>query len=679
MTDICGCGRPMICHAGDLAPTCAECRSTPDFCECAPVDSDSRASDSSGQAPPDEKEFWDAAPGLTAIRDWARARRAGPYALLGEVLLHVAARIPPQIVLPPLGTGTGTQGCASLNQIYASVGRSGLSKGTGHQLASEIVAWPDPAPVYAPVGSGEGMASTYVACVRDENKQYVMVRLAWSALFAATEISRLEALLGRKNATLGGVLRSVWSGEPIGEANASEERRRYVPRDGYRAGITIHVQPGRGGVLLSADEVAAGTPQRILWLPAPDPDIPDVAPDPPALLTWAPPDPVKAALSVLDQLRTEDQLSHLGSLDLTVMSVCDTARSAIDRAAVARHRGEAGALDGHALLVREKLAAVLGVFLGRFGVTDEDWALAGHLMAVSDATRRVVAEEMRHAAERENEARGKAEARRAQIVDAVRDAAMTTKARKRICDVLGEHKDWMAGAMLRRSLTTNQRDYYDDAIKALLADNAIEWRETANSSGRECRLTTRHPSSPRHPATDLREHPSPLTVTPPSPPAGMTGDDAGVTSDDPRNRRSDWGDGETRRSDWGDGEATEGVTVKAAGQTGGDRGDGVTVTQQTETVPPPCERHAGTGYGPHPQCLACNPVGAVEASPDPPQPNVEAAAENGQQAPIDHPSAKPQPGVSGWAVDVISALTGQSDSPPARGGTQRSPFAPEQL
>jgi hypothetical protein len=418
--------------------------------------------------------FWAAASELTAVLGWARARRAGPYALLGEILLQVGARIPPQIVLPPLGAVADgqTQGAASLNQLIASVGRSGLSKGESHQLAAEVATWPQKidGPVYLPLGSGEGISATYAAMMKDDQKQWVMVRLAWSAIFAVTEIDRLAALMGRRAATIGGVLRSMWSGEPIGEANASEERRRYVPRHGYRAGVVVHVQPGRAGALLNADEAAAGTPQRVLWLPASDPGIPDTAPPAPAPILWSPHEDITLAAADLDTAG----MDQLGSLPLTVMPVCPAARAMIDRAAVARHRGEAGALDGHALLVREKLAAVLAAFLGRFEVTDEDWQLAGHLMAVSDATRAAVARELRQADEERNEARGRSDAKRAKIVREDEEADHIGKAAQRILTVLGRGGAEMSRSDLRRQVASRLRDYLDDAAEQLAKNGDIE-------------------------------------------------------------------------------------------------------------------------------------------------------------------------------------------------------------
>jgi hypothetical protein len=430
----------------------------------------------------DEEDFWTAASGLPLVREWARARRAGPYALLGEILLQVMARVPPQVMLPPLGAQSGGAiGAASLNQIFASVGPSGLSKGLAHGIAQQVVAWPPglSGPVYGPLGTGEGIAGTYVVCRRGEDGQYEMVRLAWSALLAATEVDRFAALLGRKQATLGGTLRAAWSGEALGETNASVERRRYVPANSYRLGIVVHVQPGRGGSLLNEDEAAAGTPQRLLWLPAPDPGIPDVAPPAPARIGWQPPREVTLAHAEIEARG----LDHIGDIDPVVVPVCQQALDEIDRAAVARHRGEAGALDGHALLVREKVAAALGIFLGHFGVTEDDWQLAGYLMRVSRTTRDHVVSTLRDAAEKQNMARGQGEAKRALIVSEVTQRETLRRAKERILTVLRGCDGWIARSKLRQNLRSDHRDCFGEAIDDLLRCGAIIHRETSPGHG----------------------------------------------------------------------------------------------------------------------------------------------------------------------------------------------------
>jgi hypothetical protein len=86
-----------------------------------------------------------------------------------------------------------------------------------------------------------------------------------------------------------------------------------------------------------------------------------------------------------------------------------------------------------------------------------------------------------------------------------------------------------------------------------------------------------------------------------------------------------------------------------------------------------CERHADTGFGPRPHCLACNPAEPVEpesATPTQSEPSTEAPAQNGQHPPIDHPPATPRPVTNGRSPDA--------GTPPRQGGVQRSPFAASQ-
>jgi hypothetical protein len=98
------------------------------------------------------------------------------------------------------------------------------------------------------------------------------------------------------------------------------------------------------------------------------------------------------------------------------MDVWEGARRTIIGARIARIRGEGDALDGHSLYTREKVAGAIALLDGNSGIGEEDWQLAGHLMVVSDQTRATVAAALRLAGEQRNEAQGRAEARRAQIV-----------------------------------------------------------------------------------------------------------------------------------------------------------------------------------------------------------------------------------------------------------------------
>ena len=194
---------------------------------------------------------------------------------------------------------------------------------------------------------------------------------------------------------------------------------------------------------------------------------------------WKPPDEITTALAEVDARG----LDQLGVIELVTMPVCDAARDAIDRAAVARHRRQASALDAHALLVREKLAATLGAFLGRFGVTDRDWELTAHLMSVSSATRRAVADELRQTEEQRNEARGQAEARRARIVANAEDQAATAQTEHRIMTVARDHDDWIAESKLRKCLSKKQRGYFPEAVECLVKNGDLEARDTVPGHG----------------------------------------------------------------------------------------------------------------------------------------------------------------------------------------------------
>lgn len=90
-------------------------------------------SDSADEAPPSD-DLWTASPQLTAIRAFALHRMVAPEAMLGVILLQVAAVIPPHVVLPPLIGGYG-----SLNSFVALVGPSGSGKGAAERAARDAI------------------------------------------------------------------------------------------------------------------------------------------------------------------------------------------------------------------------------------------------------------------------------------------------------------------------------------------------------------------------------------------------------------------------------------------------------------------------------------------------------------------------------------------------------------
>jgi hypothetical protein len=392
--------------------------------------------------------FWTARPALTHLRHFARARLTSPWAVLGVALTRVTTTAPPALVLPPI---VGSH--ASLNLFIALVGRSGGGKGAAENAAADALTLQDE--VYtAPVGSGEGIAHLYAhrekgAVIRDRN----------AVMFTVPEVDNLVALSNRQSSTLMPQLRSAWSGERLGFSYADKTKALPLERHSYRMCLVLGVQPGRSQPLL--DDADGGTPQRFIWLPTVDKDVPAITPDAPEPLTINKPRGPMFA----------------GANGLVPIDVCATARTTIIENRKAALRGEGDALDGHSLLARLKTAAALGLLDGRYGVTDEDWHLAGIVMAVSDHTRGEVVQYLASHASKLNQAKGAAEGMRAvavaeQVVDAaVARCAATIGRRLR---GWGERDGWATAAELRRAISSSQRQHFEDALDRLIAAGQVD-------------------------------------------------------------------------------------------------------------------------------------------------------------------------------------------------------------
>lgn len=382
-------------------------------------------------------EFWSARPALAHIRTFAKARRVSPDAMLGVVLARVVAKVPPHYVLPPtIGTDV------SLNLFVALVGRSGDGKGAATGAAADAVKVGPLAAVS--VGSGEGLTHAFV-----RREKGAVVQHTTNVFAEVPEVDTLAALTSRQGATLLPTLRSCYTGETFGFGYADPQKRLTVKAHEYRLSLVVGVQPGRAGALL--DDTDGGTPQRFLWLPSTDPDAPDVAPAEPTPLRWRMPAPPAVVYG-----------------DCYRLPVCETAVLAVTQARLDRTRGKTDALDGHALLTRLKVAAALGLLDGRIEVADDDWWLAGTLMAVSDATRTQVLADLTLASRDRNRARGNADADRAVIVTEKVEGVAVSRVARGIHRKLAASPEGLSGAALRRVTAHRDRPLLDDAIHQLL-------------------------------------------------------------------------------------------------------------------------------------------------------------------------------------------------------------------
>ncbi len=383
--------------------------------------------------------FWEARPILGHIRQAAHHRARSADAVLAFVLARAAAATPPSFVLPPI---VGARG--SLNFAAALIGPPGVGKSTAKRIGTELVDLDHDGIVDdVPVGSGEGLIESYFQVVDekgDDGKKVKVKRQTKRAVFAyLDEGQALAELGGRKGSTLLPTLRSAWTGDTLGQANASEDRRRRLAAGAYRLAVVIGYQPEHAATLI--DDATGGTPQRFLWLSADDPNVPYEPPPWPGRLPWSPP-PGRAYAG--HDLTTE--------LDVPA-SVVDEVR----HAAIARTRGEevVDTLDAHHDLARLKVAALLGILEDRAAIDLEDWELAEVVMAVSCRVRGAVIHHARTVERAKEEAGHRVAGRREVYVDGVK----ANSASRRMAEAIGRHvhRGNCDGPCRRRCLSRSTR------------------------------------------------------------------------------------------------------------------------------------------------------------------------------------------------------------------------------
>lgn len=329
-------------------------------------------------------EFWDARPSLKHIRDAALSRWACPDAVLGCVLARAGAFAHPGDTVD-LGIGR-----SPLSVFVVPYGPPSAGKGLAVQVARDLL----PTPGYLhegfrerPLGTGEGLTESYLGMVPTTDPvtgkvAKVRGQVRENVLFVMDEGESLVRLAARNGSTIATTIRRAWSGELLGEANASAERDRQVERGAYSMGLIVSFQPATIAPLFDPAEVGGGTPHRFLYFAADDDTLPEEPPEdlpgwPGALEAAYRPDPDLAkqwiggppaqtfALTDADALREIRAVRWAG----------------LRRAAVVDE------LDGHRNQYRGRVAAHLAILDGRSEVDGEDWRLAGCVLDVSDRVR----------------------------------------------------------------------------------------------------------------------------------------------------------------------------------------------------------------------------------------------------------------------------------------------------
>jgi hypothetical protein len=403
-------------------------------------------------------DFWDARQLLMHVHDFARARRSSPWAVLGVVLARVAAVAPPRVVLPAMVGGQ-----ASLNPYVGLVGPAGAGKGAAEAAAADAIQLGDVE--VGALGSGEGLVHLFMRRLSDKDGGG-QVQHHEAVLLSVPEIDTLTALGARQGATLLPELRKAYMGERLGFGYADPKKRLSLSSHAYRLALVVGIQPERALALLSDSD--AGTPQRFLWMPATDAGAPEVAPACPKPWRWKAPEwPPEEFF---------DPRTDLG--------VCRAARDLIDTERVKRLRGEGDALDGHALLARLKVAALLGILDGRLEVSDADWQLADVVMRVSLATRNSVAVALHAVSLRRTEAEAARAATIGKRVAKATEEVSVERTANNIVRKLRAAGNGLSHSELRRQVPARDREHFDEAIDVLHRKKWIK-KETVEYQGQE--------------------------------------------------------------------------------------------------------------------------------------------------------------------------------------------------
>jgi hypothetical protein len=428
----------------------------PAVTEVAGIEAPLKAS-TNGTAPPPgwEEDFWTARPVLTHFRDFARARRVGPWALLGCALVRVVAATTTKIVIPPLAGGS-----VSLNYYAGIVAFTGGGKGTAESASREAIDLPHVA-VVGP-GSGGGVGHLFMTYDTKE-KRYEQYRDA--VIISAAEVSTLNALKARSASTLFPELNKAWMGEPLGFAYVAKEKSLNIKPHTYRLCLITGIQPANADVIL--DDVDSGTPARYLWMPASDPGRPVVQPDQPSMWRgWT------LANSV-------DNLDSIDPTQLRPMDVCQTARDAVDQAALDRlAEVPTDLLNSHALLSRLKTAAALALLENRSAaITEEDWQLAGVVHAISDRTRFRMTDALKARQRTANAARALEEGHREVVRGQFVEDHEVKQACQAITKKLRRGSDWVTGKAARDAIPPKIRPRFPEAVDKLAEAGQVEVEE----------------------------------------------------------------------------------------------------------------------------------------------------------------------------------------------------------
>lgn len=329
------------------------------------------------------EDFWSARPVLGHIRQAAYSWGKPADVAFHGVLARLSSMLPPQVQFQ-----SGLNPNGSLNCFVAVVGPAGIGKSSSQFVAKGLLGIPahlneDLFRDDLPIGTGQGLIEAFHGYVEEEysdpktgktRKKQVKKQVRENVLLAIDEGEALFREAANKTSITLPTLRSAWSGQTLGQTNASAETTRRLPGGSYSLGLVVGFQMSTAQPLL--DDVAGGTPQRFLWCSVTDPNVPHrptVHPGPLDVALTKPWGHGKAyavdhteisfAQEIKDELWTENLLRVQGQVTVD------------------------NPLDAHRPMTLCKVASLLALLDSRRNVTVEDWELAKVVWETSCAVR----------------------------------------------------------------------------------------------------------------------------------------------------------------------------------------------------------------------------------------------------------------------------------------------------
>jgi hypothetical protein len=423
------------------------------------------------------EEFWNKRKVLQRIRQFAHYRCASGDAVLLAALTRIAAMSHHSVCVDTGGDS------ATLNLISAVVGPPGAGKTVSARAARDVLETPaflsreDAMYDDNPLGSGEGIAETYMGTVEEGTGQFyvkdcaggrageektrtVRKQIRHNAMFYVDEGEAMLRVSKREGVTTLPVLRSAWVGATIGANNARSDTTRRIPEGSYSFGLLVGFQPDTVTPIL---EDRNGLLQRVLWSSAIDTAIPyEISP-----------------IEELIHTALEDEFGEVFTGSLALPGCIQTE---IRKRRVAAARGDLALdpLEVHGYLARAKVSALLALLDNRHDISMEDWELSGDIWTVSCAVRDRLIELRAHDVREAQRARSMAEAvtkvaihRAVMRDDETREEKAVTRIATRIAQKV--LKEPLNKKVLNREVAGRDKKYLDKAVEHALDQGWIEY------------------------------------------------------------------------------------------------------------------------------------------------------------------------------------------------------------